>query len=331
MYSYENITAVHLEVTSKCQAKCPMCPRRIQGGKLMPFMTIDDITYNQFKTWFQDDFIRQLKHLSFCGNLGDPIMSDHTLSIINHLRSLNPTMSIQMNTNGSARNTQWWMDLASLNVKVVFGIDGLEDTHHLYRIDTSFKQIIKNAKIFIANGGDARWDMLVFAHNEHQVDDCHNLSKELGFSGFSVKHTSRFKDKWLDVLDDNGVPIYQLFPTSKSENMISKVKQSEEEQLPTITCKAKVDNQIYISATGNVSPCCWIDLDWYPHNHESRIDYMRKIGQFPNLHTQSLKEIFESNYFESISNTWTTVGLKQCSRQCGSFDKLNEQFTCKST
>ena len=45
-------------------------------------------------------------------------------------------MTLQMHTNGSGRNKNWWKELALLNVKVIFGIDGLEDTHKLYRINT---------------------------------------------------------------------------------------------------------------------------------------------------------------------------------------------------
>ena len=32
MYNYSEIKDVHLEITSKCQATCPMCPTRIGGG-----------------------------------------------------------------------------------------------------------------------------------------------------------------------------------------------------------------------------------------------------------------------------------------------------------
>ena len=41
-----------------------------------------------------------------------------------------------MMTNGGARSKQWWTDLGKLTkgkMRVTFGIDGLEDTNHLYR------------------------------------------------------------------------------------------------------------------------------------------------------------------------------------------------------
>ena len=329
MYKYQDIKAIHLEITSKCQAKCPMCPRRLNGGMMNPLVKLEEITLGQFKEWFPVDFLQQLNHINLCGNLGDPIAAKDTLYIIEYIRSKNPAITIQMNTNGSGRTSSWWTKLAQLDVFVIFGIDGLEDTHHLYRIDTVWNKIINNAKIFISAGGTARWDMLVFKHNEHQVDECRKLSEQIGFKSFTVKHTSRFKENKLDVLNNEGKTTHILEPTIKSKEMTVKVNLSQEERLPTITCKAKKDSQIYVSAVGNVSPCCWLDLEWYPHNFNSRIDYMNKIEYFPNLHNQTLEEIFNSNFFNKISSCWVTTGLKECSRQCGTFDKLNEQFVCR--
>ena len=326
MYNYDNIREIHLEVTSKCQARCPMCPRRINGGPLNPFITLDEITLEQFKQWFPIDFIQQLDRLFMCGNLGDPIIAEDTLEILEYLRLSNPNIRLSMHTNGGARNKRWWHDLAYLNVNVTFGIDGLADTHHLYRVSTNWHKIIENAKSFIDNGGNAEWAMLVFKHNEHQIEECRAIATEMKFNNFTVKHTSRFKnDKWA-VLDDKGKPTHYLEPTSKSKNMIPLVQQAQQEVLPTIVCKAKTQSQLYIGANGIVSPCCWLDFDWILPSQESKIDYMEQIGQFPNLHKQSLLEIFEEDYFTKIENTWTDKPLQECSKQCGIFDKLGAQF-----
>ena len=326
MYKLDQIRAIHLEITSKCQARCPMCPRRINGGLLNPFIDLTEITLEQFKDWFSVNFIKQLNHLSMCGNLGDPIIAKDTLEIFKHLRTNNAEMTLVMHTNGSARTPEWFEELALLQVKIIFGIDGLEDTHHLYRIDTDWKKIINNATAFINAGGDARWDMLAFQHNEHQIDQCRVLSQELGFNDFYVKHTSRFKDGKLHVLDELGKTQYILYPTSKSNVMISKVLTAEKDVLPSIHCKAKKDNQMYVSAEGTITPCCWLDLQPMPPTQDSRIQYLDTMGRWPNLHQQTLNEIFNSGYFDQIESSWTTCGIKECSKQCGKFDKLGEQF-----
>jgi MoaA/NifB/PqqE/SkfB family radical SAM enzyme len=326
MYRYQDIKDIHLEITSKCQARCPMCPRRISGGPLNPFIKLDEITLDVFKKWFELDFIKQLDSLFMCGNLGDPIISKDTLEIYQYLREANPNIRLAMHTNGSARDSEWWQRLAQLKVKVTFGIDGLTDTHHLYRISTDFNKIIENARAFITAGGVAKWHMLVFAHNEHQIEEARTMSKQMGFVDFSIKHTSRFKQDYLQVIDDAGRPTHRIKPTQTSLDMIPLAEAAQKEVKPHIVCKAQKFKQLYVSACGNVSPCCWLDMEWIPPMQESRIDYMEKISEFPNLHRKTLKEIFDGGFFSKIEAQWGTVGLKECTKQCGSFDKLGVQF-----
>lgn len=326
MYNIENIKSIHLEITSKCQAKCPMCPRRLQGGPLMPWIDLTEITVNKFKEWFPINFIKKLQNLNMCGNLGDPIIAKDTVEIYKYLRKNNSKMNLQMHTNGSARNKKFWEDLAKLDVIVVFGIDGLEDTHSKYRIGTDFNKIIDNAKVFINAGGNARWDMLVFDHNKHQTEECEKLAYELGFKKFQKKNSSRFKDGKYHVLNENGKTVDILYPTEKSKEFIERVKEAEN-GTPTINCKSKNSSEIYVAANGIVSPCCWLDMDWMPPVSYSRIDYIDKIGMFPNLNNKTLEDIFDSGYFNKIESTWNTEScLKECSKQCGKFDKLGAQF-----
>ena len=326
MYNLSDIKDIHLEVTSKCQARCPMCPRRISGGMLNPLIELNEITLEQFKEWFKPDFVKQLNSLFMCGNLGDPIIAQDTLEIFQYLKDENPDIQLKMHTNGSARTTEWWRGVARMNVKTTFGIDGMGDTHHLYRISTDWHKIIENAKAFIEEGGEAEWHMLAFKHNEHQIEECRKLSQDMGFVNFSVKHTSRFTSNKWPALDDEGRTIHVLEPTQQSIEMMNKVKMASCEQNNVIKCKAVEFKQIYVGADGTVAPCCWLDFSWILHKQESRVDYMDQIGRFPNLNKESLEEIFNSNYFETIKNTWDNNPLMECSRQCGKFDKMREQF-----
>lgn len=330
MYKLSEIRDIHFEITSKCQARCPMCQRRINGGLLNPLIALDEIDLDTFKSWFPVNFLKQLHSFFMCGNLGDPIIAKDCLEIFEYLRNVNSNINLSMHTNGSARSIEWWQKLAEINVRVVFGIDGLKDTHSLYRIGTDFDKIIENATAFIRAGGKAEWHMLVFKHNEHQIEICKELSKELSFSNFQIKHTTRFQYGKFNVLDDKGKTINIIYPTDLSKEMTSKVLNYKIDIKQQISCKALKGKSIYISATGNVSPCCWIDMDGKLHNQDARIDFMDKIGELPNLVNNSLEEIFNSDYFNKISNTWDNDSLIECRKQCGNFDKLGEQFVQSS-
>jgi len=326
MYNFNDIRDVHLELTSKCQAKCPMCPRRINGGILNPLIELEEISLNQFKEWFPVHFLTQLNSLFMCGNLGDPIIAKDCLEIFKYIKEVNPSLFTSMHTNGSARTTSWWSELAKVCDRVVFGIDGLDDTHHLYRIDTDWHKIIENAKAYIDGGGKAHWNMLVFQHNEHQIEACEQLSKDLKFELFTMKHTTRFQNDKFHVLDNTGKTINILYPTDYSKKFTKLVQDNITDCAPVIDCKVKKYKQIYVAASGNVTPCCWLNFEHVLPKQDNRIDYMDKIDMLPNLNTQSLEDMFASNYFNSIEQTWSNEPLIECSKQCGKFDKLNSQF-----
>ena len=327
MYNLSDIKTIHLEITNNCQASCPMCGRNIQGGVDNPFMIPGEISLENFKAWFKPEFIKQLDRLYMCGNLGDPIVAKDTLEVFTYCREENPNITLSMNTNGSARSQKFWEQLAELNVSIRFGIDGLADTHSLYRKGTDFNKIIENARAFINNGGYAIWDMLVFDHNKHQTGACQHLADQMGFKEFNSKNTSRFKEQYVTVLDKTGTPLYKLYGTDRSKEIASKLTvQNLDEPKVTISCKVQQEKSLYVAATGNISPCCWLDMEWMPHPSFSRIDFMDKFGVFKNLHDTSLEEIFNSGFFNQIENTWGCNPLRECSKQCGEIDRFNEQF-----
>ena len=195
LYNYSDIRTVHLEITEKCNASCPMCNRNINGGEENPWIQNKELYLSDIHKIFSPSFVNQLSHIYMCGNYGDPIIGRDTLEAFSYFRETNPNIMLSMNTNGSARTTDWWENLAKIyngNGYVIFSLDGLEDTNHLYRKNTNWKKIIENATAFINAGGKARWEYIVFAHNEHQVEEARLLSEQLGFESFQVKKSARF-------------------------------------------------------------------------------------------------------------------------------------------
>ena len=199
LWSYKEINAIHLEITNRCNAGCPMCPRYINNGAdLNPNLTETDIRYTDFVKWFNPEFVAQLKKLYACGNYGDPIAAKDTLPIFKYLREHNSNMALVMHTNASARSPEWFYELGLLmnyerrGDACVFSVDGLDDTNHLYRKNTNFDKILANMKAFREAGGIAQWDYLAFKHNSHQIDTARQLAKEMGFTKFNLKKTSRW-------------------------------------------------------------------------------------------------------------------------------------------
>ena len=195
VYNYNEIEVVHLEMTEACNASCPMCARNLNGGEVNPHLNNRELSIADIERIFPVDFVQQLKRVYMCGNYGDPAVASDTLEAFAYFREHNPKINLSMHTNGSMKKPEWWAELAQVIGKkgyVIFGLDGLEDTNHLYRQGTVWKNIMRNVEAFIAAGGRARWDYIVFAHNEHQVDEAEQLSKDMGFEKFQYKKSARF-------------------------------------------------------------------------------------------------------------------------------------------
>ena len=219
MFAFDQIRTIQIEITNRCQASCPMCLRNIHGGIENPNLVLRDWTLEQFKETFSQEVLDQIFGISFCGDFGDPIINSNLVDMCRYVKEHSPETVISISTNGSAQSTKWWQSLAAAlpeRHKVVFALDGLADTHSLYRINTNYETIIKNAQAFISAGGRAEWMFIRFKHNEHQVETARSISKELGFEKFTTKDSKRFGKKF-PVLNRTGSIEYYIEPPSNSD------------------------------------------------------------------------------------------------------------------
>ena len=185
-----------------------------------------------------------------CGNYGDPAAGYYTMDIYKYFRQVNPDIVLGMNTNGGIQSTFFWHALGQLFNQsqdyCVFSIDGLEDTNHVYRKNVNWSRVMANAEAFIAAGGQAHWDMLVYKHNQHQVDACEQLARDMGFKWFRAKVSKRGFTSSLEF------PMGWVDPKTKAGKIV---------------CHALQEKSMYIDAQGRVSACCWLGAQPDP-DHE---------------------------------------------------------------
>jgi MoaA/NifB/PqqE/SkfB family radical SAM enzyme len=292
MFIYEKIKTLHLEITNKCNAGCPQCGRFAspdENQSLHPELILTELRLSDIKS-IDEEFIRQLDKMYACGVFGDPAAAKDCLKIFQYFREINPDIILGMNTNGSLKSKKFWSDMGRIfnNLKdsVVFSIDGLEDTNHIYRRNTDFKKIIQNAAAFIESGGQAHWDMLVFEHNQHQVEEAKQLAMDMGFTYFRTKVTRRFAFRpvqWLKL------PSGHIDKTIKGDY---------------ISCQALKDNSVYIDAHGNLLPCCFIGSKIY----EPLLNYSIKVNK--------IQDILEKHKFVDTVKSWTEIPKAVCANTC---------------
>lgn len=329
MYNIKDIKHVHLEVSSLCNARCPLCPRNFYGYPYNDGYKERNLTLEDVKNIFSIDFLNQLTGIIINGNFGDMVMNPEILTIIQYFKKHNNRLTIDIHTNGGARTKKFWQNLAKTKSRVLFGLDGLEDTHSIYRQDTVFKTIIKNAQAFIEAGGHATWKFIPFDHNQHQIEECKKLSQELGFKRFQIADQGRNQgiavNKKGQVVNIIGKPekidFKDLLESKKTSNVlledIPKVKKN-------IDCKVLKGKSVYITSTGEVYPCCW--TGFYPRTYGH--------GQYYEVVNKQLNDIIKPNnalerplveclkWFNDIEKSWSIDKFEDgrlviCNDVCG--------------
>lgn len=233
------IKVLHVEPTDVCQLACPFCARETDPEFKKELK--HHLRLSQIQKHFSDKTIAGLDKMFMCGNYGDPAAGKYTLDIYRYFRQVNPNITLGMNTNGALQNTFWWNELGVIFDQprdyVVFSIDGLEDTNPVYRVNSDWRKLMANIEAYISAGGSAHWDMLVYKHNQHQVDACEQLARDMGFTWFRAKVSKRGFTNRLEA------PINWQFPEIANG---------------PIKCFILEEKSMYIDARGNVSPCCWL-------------------------------------------------------------------------
>ncbi len=241
MYKYKELLHLDLETSSLCNALCPVCNRRANGGLKNKTFRETYVTLEDFKNWFSDDFVSQLYGMQMCGNYGDAMTNPDLIPILTHVKSINPKIVLTMNTNASGRDPEFWYELAKLighNGYLTFSVDGLEDTNHIYRRGTYWDKIMMAMKNYIRGGGRARWEFLVFKHNQHQIEEAKALAKKIGIQefyekkalGFVHHDTEREIKEGIKVFDTDG--LYQYMIESPAEEFTNKIVANQEVENP---------------------------------------------------------------------------------------------------
>lgn len=332
MYTVDQIRHVHLEISTLCNASCPWCPRTFWGYPYNGGYPEINFTLSHAQKIFTPDFLKQLTGISINGNYGDAVMNPETPDIVEYFRQHNSRMLIDISTNGSARTADFWTRLAHAGAVITFGLDGLEDTHHLYRQNTSYNTVIKNAQTFIQAGGWAVWKMIEFDHNRHQIEQCRALSQTLKFKQFILVNQGRDtapvfnrQGELTHIIGNyTGEKEFKILFRNKTTDTILLEDIVDNYTVSPIDCAVKKSRSVYIAANGDVSPCCY--TGFYPRTygagqyHQPANAQLKSILKKNNALAHSLAECLE--WFEEIEKSWSIGTFEQgrlliCNDTCG--------------
>ena len=293
----DNVKEIHIEPTSLCNAECPMCARNVYGKMVNPYIRLKSLPLQWFEKNITPKQIKKLDKVFFCGNVGDPASAPELLNIIAYFKSHKSNLVVGLNSNGGLKTTEWWRKLGHLLDGTldycVFSIDGLDDTNHIYRRNVQWQKVVENTTAFISTGASAHWDMLVFEHNKHQVQEAKEQADQMGFKWFRSKET----DRWDTYTKNLGLmPAEDYQPPSYGRN---------------VTCEKDRDSSVFLDYTGKYWPCC--------HMAEA---YLNKVGLelHSDIRDYDNKELFREYKARLVTETPFYI----CRRACGSKGKKSQ-------
>jgi len=177
-------TKIHLEASSCCQLKCPLCltsSTKIRPAVGRGFLKMDDFQ----KLPHMNPWIKKIE----LSNFGEIFLNPDLLKIIQCACERRVVLTAY---NGVNLNNVKEVVLEGL-VKYKFrnmscSIDGASNkTYQVYRVNGNFETVIKNIKKinlykkkYQSEYPILNWQFIVFGHNEHEISRARELASDLG-------------------------------------------------------------------------------------------------------------------------------------------------------
>lgn len=144
MLDLEKVEYAEFELSTRCNARCPLCYRNYKAfDKHYPENIERDVDsiFTQIKT------MPNLKWIYLVGSISEPTLHSRFLDIVRFIKSRG--ILVELCTNGSTRNDIFWRSLGMLLTeedKVYFTICGsTQEIHEQYRRGTNLAKIMRSA------------------------------------------------------------------------------------------------------------------------------------------------------------------------------------------
>lgn len=336
---------LQFELSSMCNALCLGCVRtdtQTFNNKKFIIPEKEYISFDVFKKILLAPEFSSVTHLEFCGTIDDPLMHPELLDFLS-FASIVGKYNVQIHTNASLRNAKYWTELAEVLKKhdshsVKFSIDGMEDTNHIYRQNTTWSKIMENAEAFIQAGGIASWQYLIFPWNQHQIMDAKALSVKMGFYEFMSRHDR-------SVATTRGLENIQKIKASniqKRTNNYSSIDSINNDLSESVNNEIQCNNQIkkmyFIGFDSKLWPCCFLN-NGFMNMDEGKTNLLQQRlfdtygdDSWNDLTKHSVREILDHEFYsDDLTASWQsnqhgpnkTDRIHRCTEVCN-VKKLKE-------
>ena len=335
--SVEQLTAIHVEITSKCNARCPGCLRTTDDGDVLSILSHNptELSLNQFQTYFPKNIVKN-KEFFFGGTIDDPMMNKNVYDICEYVIHNQGEVVIETNTGANTKET--YEKLGKLSVaypdklKMFFSVDGTQETNHLYRVNVKWEKVLENMKAFVETGAKGKWQYLVFDHNYDDIKNAKEIANELGIElvlrqntrntqswvskskvknketkkietkTFEVKTTEKFTHKETSTRDKIQVMSEVPFSSTSLRRMSKHglIRGEVPYQEKNISCYLYHSKEIFVAWDMKVWPCCY----FAGKNLERKnyfLDLELEFGtEWNDITKHSLEDILKHEYYDKL-------------------------------
>lgn len=301
----DQVKKLIVEATSYCNLHCPQCPRFDEQGYLTKNLTPGHLDLAVFKNAIKHNTFPNIELIQFEGDYGDIMMHPNADTLIEYACGISNVVAV---TNGAMRSPKWWDKLGKINnLTVQFSIDGLDDTNHIYRINSNYKRIIDNASAYIMGGGRAEWKFIIFKHNQHQVEQARKLAYDLGFVNFTTQASSRNffggNTTWPVMLEgvfSHYLEMSDLTVSARDKTSIESIKLLADKNYKPPACQFQSGHGIYLNYQGHLLPCCMVSGITWNKDMTSKL-WMRILKNYDNIDISkhTVEEILDGDFYRT--------------------------------
>lgn len=339
----------HFEVSGKCTLKCPRCPRN-DTAKVPWFNKELDLDF--FKRTLTPDLLKnEVKRITMCGDIGDPIYASEYLDIIGYIKSQNPKIHVYTITNGSYRKAEWWQEFAAISNEydtINFSVDGYDHaSNNLYRVNSDWDSIMTGMKIMCEQSpAFVYWASIVFSFNQDHLEDIKKQAKDIGCDGLQLTYSTKFGSKYgeayggeQDSLEPRAefiskthryeryfIPLSQRQQLNQDYLALNQKKYIEikKEYDKFVTPMCLIGNRgIYVSADGVLHPCSWVSYPYKSIGTDRKtikfVDSFHQVYRDKlNLHLRSLDDVLNDPTWDKLFSTFDdpSKAWVECEQKC---------------
>ncbi len=295
-YWYEDYNEEQIEAMyNKATDLYPWLPERVE----IQLSSNENLTLYEIKETFNQDFMEKahMKRVNFKGLKGDPIDNPEIFDIAHYFMG-DWGIGVDMVTKGNKQDTIWWS-----NVGLLFSDSG----NITFSINTGNpdKKILENAKALLDTGCRVFWEYTHTNQLDNDIQKAKTICRQNNFTGFVYVNKVPPEVPHVEEKIKQDMPDYKLIEleTLQTRKKDDIYKERKIKFAPHIKCEGKVNNQFYLSSTGQVFPCKHVALniitaDTSPeHKTELLYDWEKN-----NISNYSLEEIFTNDFYKGYFN-----------------------------